>query len=147
MCIEKRHHVVSIDARKHNLRGFKIAKQNRLAATRLGHRLCIENAIMPLVDARKTSLTGVKNSSDRRRVKPPPPPWKKARSAPGGGSLGSPSRLVGLCYYSYLDFLMPGHWIIILLLLFGISIQSSCWTNILNLMACAEWNTSDSFNI
>ena len=49
-----------------------------------------------LVDARKTSLTGVQNSKKnrlaalrlvddaphRRWVKPPPPPWKKARSAP-----------------------------------------------------------------
>ena len=52
---------------------------------------------MPLVDARKTSLTGVQNSKKhrlaatrlvddaphRRWVKPPPPPpWKKARSTP-----------------------------------------------------------------
>ena len=45
-----------------------------------------------LVDARKTSLTGVQNSkkkSARRYAartsplgQPPPPPWKKARSAP-----------------------------------------------------------------
>ena len=51
---------------------------------------------MPLVDARKTSLTGVQNSkknrlaatrlvddAPHRRWVKPPPPWKKARSAPG----------------------------------------------------------------
>ena len=43
---------------KHHLRGFKIAKKNRLAATRL-----------------------VDDALHRRWVKPPPP-WKKARSAP-----------------------------------------------------------------
>ena len=42
MCIEKRHHVVSIDARKTSLTGVQNSKKNRLAATRLRHRLCIE---------------------------------------------------------------------------------------------------------
>ena len=44
---------------KHHLRGFKIAKKNRLAATRL-----------------------VDDAPHRRWVKPPPPLEKKARSAP-----------------------------------------------------------------
>ena len=43
-----------------------------------------------LVDARKTSLTGVQNSTKKigsplrgSLGQTPPPPWKKARSAPG----------------------------------------------------------------
>ena len=40
---------------KHHLRGFKIAKK------KIGSPVHRKNAIMPLVDARKTSLTGVQN--------------------------------------------------------------------------------------
>ena len=95
---------------KHHLRGFKIRKKNRLAATRLVdmwyvHR-CQENITYggsnskkigsPLrgswicdmcIDARKTSLTGVQNSKKNRlaatRLVDDAPPWKKARSAAG----------------------------------------------------------------
>ena len=41
---------------KHHLRGFKITKKNRLAATMVS---------IALVDARKTSLTGVQNSTKK----------------------------------------------------------------------------------
>ena len=54
-----------IDARKTSLTGVQNSKQNRLAATRLGHRRFAARGYVMCIDARKTSLTGVQNSKKK----------------------------------------------------------------------------------
>ena len=87
-----------VDARKTSLTGVQNSKKNRLAATRLGHRLCIEKRhhavsrcqekhhlrgfkIAPKKSARRYAARGRCSASSLSQT--PPPPWKKARSAPG----------------------------------------------------------------
>ena len=80
--------IALVDARKHHLRGFKIAKKNRLAATRLGHQIAkkigspLRGSDIKIAkknkSARRYAARGRCSASSLGQT----PPWKKARSAP-----------------------------------------------------------------